>query len=55
MYLGRDDSWKALLFLTNAALPYLSGMRAHETVARSEYEYKVKLEFLEKHYENEDG
>jgi len=51
---GRDDSW-APLFLINAALPYLSGVRAHETVARSEYEYRIGLEFVEKLYADEDG
>ena len=52
---GRDESWEAPLFLFNAALPFLSGLRAHETVARSHYEYRVGLEFVEKLYADEDG
>ena len=52
---GRKEDWEPPPFLFNAALPYLSGMRAHETVARSEYEYRVGLEFVEKLYADEDG
>jgi hypothetical protein len=52
---GRDESWEAPLFLFNAALPFLSGVRAHETVARSHYEYRVGSYFVEKLYADEDG
>lgn len=52
---GRDQSWTAPNFRSDAALPYLSGGRPHETTAKSVYEFDIGEEFVEKLYNDDDG